>query len=66
MQVNYFYPLKFEMTVPLFTEQFYGVKGGVFFFTKFAFWPFIFSKTEIQENHPKRTKVDNLIRLFID
>ena len=26
MQVNYFYPLTFGMTVPLFTEKFYRVK----------------------------------------
>ena len=27
MQINYFHPLTFGMTVPLFTEKFYRVKG---------------------------------------
>ena len=27
MQVNYFHPLTFGMTVPLFTEKIYSVKG---------------------------------------
>ena len=30
MQVNYFHPLTFGMTVPLFTEKFYRVKGRHF------------------------------------
>ena len=30
MQVNNFYPLAFGMTVPLFTEKFYRVKGPFF------------------------------------
>ena len=30
MQVNYFHPLTFGMTVPLFTEKFYRVKGRLF------------------------------------
>ena len=30
MQVNYFHPLTFGMTVPVFTENFYRVKGRLF------------------------------------
>ena len=30
MQINYFHPLKFGMTVTLFAEKFYRVKGRLF------------------------------------
>ena len=68
MYVSYIHPLPFGMTVPLVTEKFYRVKGRLF--QQNLTFDHLFSKSEIKENHSKRSKVDNFNlhrkRSFID
>ena len=65
MQVNYFHPLTFRMTVPLFTEKFYRVKGRLFQ-QNLIFDHLYLLKTKSR----KRSKLDNFNlhrkRSFID
>ena len=58
MQVNYFYPLTFGMTVPLHRKILLGERSS--FSTKFDLLSFISSKSEIKEHHSNPSKVDNL------
>ena len=52
MQVNYFHPLTFGMTVPVFTEKFYSVKGRFIQQNSTFDHLYVFSKNEIKEDHP--------------
>ena len=69
MQVNYFHPLTFGMTVSLFTEKICRVKDRLFQ-QNLAFNHLYFLKNEIKEDHSKRSKVDNFNlhreRSFVD
>ena len=58
MQVNYFHSLTFGMTVPLFTEKCYRVKGR--FFQQNSTFDHLNLQNEIKEDHSKRSNVDNL------
>ena len=56
MQVNYFHPPTFGMTVPLFTEKFYGAKGRLFQQNSTFDRLYLLGK----EDHSKSSRVDNL------
>ena len=69
MQLNHFHPPTFGMTVPLFTEKFYRLKG-LLFQQNSTFDHLYLLKNEIMEDHSKRSEVDNFNfhrkRSFID
>ena len=56
MQVNYLHPLTFGITVPLFTEKFYGLEGRLFQQNSTFDHLIISSKNEIKEDNSKRCK----------